>query len=144
MIMQPVLGIPNAPAGTYWDGGLIDYHLALPYARIAEQAESSLVLYPHFGPRIVPGWLDKSLPWRRTSKQQRHWFDNLLLISPSRSFLQTLPRGKLPDRQDFHHYGADHDARIRNWKKAISQAQRLRDEFAAFVGKPDLGKLRSL
>lgn len=144
MVMQPVPGIAHAPPGTYWDGGLIDYHLALPYARMAAAAGSDLVLYPHFGPQIVPGWLDKSLPWRRESKRQRHWFDNLLLISPSRSFLQTLPRGKLPDRQDFHHYGADHDARIVNWKKAIGQAQRLRDEFATFVERPDLNKLRPL
>ena len=40
------------------DGGIIDYHLHLPYHRA-----QGLVLYPHFIDRIVPGWLDKALPW---------------------------------------------------------------------------------
>ncbi|MBV8667492.1 MAG: patatin-like phospholipase family protein [Burkholderiaceae bacterium] len=145
MVMLPVPGVRHAPPGTYWDGGLIDYHLALPYARIAPQtAASNLVLYPHFGPQIVPGWLDKSLPWRRELKRQRHWFDNMLLVSPSKAFLQTLPRGKLPDREDLYHYGTDDAARIRNWKKAIGEAQRLRDEFAAFAENPDLSLVRPL
>ncbi|HXA46200.1 MAG TPA: patatin-like phospholipase family protein [Burkholderiaceae bacterium] len=145
MIMQPIRDIPGAPHGTYWDGGLIDYHLALPYSRINSDTESNLVLYPHFGPKIVPGWLDKSMRWRHaTSAQQNHWYDNVLLISPSQEFLQTLPRKKLPDRQDFHHYGLDHDARIKNWKQAINEGQRLRDEFAAFVDKPDLSMVHPL
>lgn len=145
MIMQPVTGIPSAPPGTYWDGGLIDYHLALPYSHIDGNAQSSLVLYPHFAPGIIPGWLDKAMPWRHASSaRQQNWYDNVLLVSPSREFLQTLPRKKLPDRQDFHYYGLDHDARILNWKKAISEGQRLRDELAAFIARPDLSLVRAL
>jgi hypothetical protein len=145
MIMQPIRNIPGAPPGTYWDGGLIDYHLALPYSRIGSATESGLVLYPHFGSKIIPGWLDKGMRWRHaTSAQQNHWYDNVLLISPSQEFLHALPRKKLPDRQDFHHYGLDHDARILNWKKAIGEGQRLRDEFAAFIDKPELNLLRPL
>lgn len=145
MIMQPISDIPSAPPGTYWDGGLVDYHLALPYTHIESEAESSLVLYPHFTSRIVPGWLDKAMPWRHASSaQQSNWYDNVVLVSPSPAFLQTLPRGKLPDRQDFHHYGLDHDARIMNWKKAMGEGQRLRDELAAFVDKPDLSLVRAL
>ncbi|MEC5215923.1 hypothetical protein RCH09_000857 [Actimicrobium sp. GrIS 1.19] len=134
-IMPPVTAIAHAPPGTYWDGGLIDYHLALPYARLPE----GLVLYPHFTDHIVPGWLDKPLRWRRAANgKQRDWLDNVILITPSRSFLQPLPRGKLPDRSDFMHYGLDHDRRIRNWREAIGQGQRLRDAFAAFVRQPDI------
>ena len=146
MVMQPVSGVAHAPPGTYWDGGLIDYHLALPYTRIApETADSNLVLYPHFGPQIVPGWLDKSLPWRRESQAPaslvRQYAADLALAS---AFLQTLPRGKLPDREDFYHYGTDDAARVRGWKKAIGAAQRLRDELAAFAENPDLSLIPPL
>jgi hypothetical protein len=135
LIMQPVRDLPGAPPGHYWDGGIIDYHLALPYARRA----SDLVLYPHFGEHIVPGWLDKSLPWRRAARgPQRAWLDNLLIVAPSRQFLQTLPRAKLPDRKDFTFHGLDHDARIAAWQRAIGEGARLRDDFARFAERSDL------
>jgi len=136
--MEPVRNIPLAPAGTYWDGGLIDYHLALPYSRIDGNPDGELVFYPHFTGQIVPGWLDKSLPWRRANMgRNRHWLDNVVLVRPSRTFLQTLTRGKLPDRQDFLHYGQKNDFRILNWKLAISEGERLRDALVAFVENPD-------
>jgi predicted acylesterase/phospholipase RssA len=144
MVMETVLDIPSAPSGQYWDGGLIDYHLAYPYARM-QQTPGDLVFYPHFVDKIVPGWLDKSLPWRHASSaQQGNWYDNVLMVSPSKAFLQTLPRKKLPDRQDFHYYGLDHEARIRDWKQAIAEAQRLRDELIAFVDKPDISLIKPL
>lgn len=145
LIMEPVRHIPQTPNGTYWDGGIIDYHLALPYSRIAGGKEGSLVLYPHFTDHIVPGWLDKSLPWRRASLgKNRGWLDNVIMVSPSPAFLLTLSRGKLPDRQDFFHYGSKHDFRIQNWKLAIAEGARLRDAFAAFVEKPDLSQVKPL
>ncbi len=137
-VMEPVRDIAHAPRGAYWDGGLIDYHLALPYSRVAGNPEGGLVLYPHFGEQIVPGWLDKSLPWRRANfGGNRDWLDNVVVVSPSRDFLRTLSRGKLPDRQDFLYYGARHEFRILNWKLAIAEGERLRDALAAFVDKPD-------
>ncbi|GAA4022846.1 patatin-like phospholipase family protein [Actimicrobium antarcticum] len=137
-IMPPVTAIPHAPPGTYWDGGLIDYHLALPYARLAGQPEGGLVLYPHFTNHLVPGWLDKPLCWRRAGRgTHRHWLDNVILISPSQRFLQALPRQKLPDRSDFMHHGLDHAARIADWRTAIRAGQRLRDALAAFIARPD-------
>jgi hypothetical protein len=143
--MEPVRDIPQAPRGTYWDGGLIDYHLELPYSRVAGHAEGGLVLYPHFGARIVPGWFDKSLPWRRAGTgSRRDWLDNVILLSPSRAFLQTLTRGKLPDRTDFHYYGLNNAARILNWKLAIGEGERLRDALAAFIEKPDMRQVQPL
>jgi hypothetical protein len=142
MIMPPVRGIEGAPEGTYWDGGMIDYHLALPYSRLQDE---EIVLYPHFTPYIIPGWLDKVLPWRRAHKgPNRHWLDNVVMVVPSRDFLKTLPRGKLPDRKDFTFYGTDHDARIASWGQAIGEAGRLRDELAAFISKPDAGAIRPM
>jgi hypothetical protein len=142
LLMKPVRGLAEAPPGSYWDGGIIDYNLALPYARTGE---GSIVLYPHFHEYIVPGWLDKGLPWRRAARgPNRGWLDNVLIVAPSQEFLKTLPRGKLPDRNDFKFYGLDHDERIRNWTQAIGEGQRLRDEFAQFVRRPDLSRLRPL
>jgi hypothetical protein len=144
LIMDPVRDIPHAPRGSYWDGGIIDYHLALPYSRVA-QAEGGLVLYPHFSSHIVPGWLDKPLPWRRAALgPNRDWLDNVIVLSPTRDFLQTLSRSKLPDRNDFFYYGLNHDFRIQNWRIAIAAGARLRDEFAAFVEKPDLARVQAI
>lgn len=143
--MEPVHDIAHAPAGAYWDGGLIDYHLALPYSRVADNKQGELVLYPHFGSRIVPGWLDNPFPWRcANAGKNRGWLDNVVLLSPARRFLQSLSRSKLPDRKDFLHYGMDHDFRILNWKLAIGEGGRLRDALAEFVAHPDPGRVHPL
>jgi hypothetical protein len=145
LIMEPVREIPHAPPGTYWDGGLIDYHLALPYSRVAGDKAGGLVLYPHFTEHIVPGWLDKAIPWRRAAYgRNSEWLDNVLIVAPSQAFLQTLSRSRLPDRQDFHYYGQDHAFRMQNWKLAISEGQHLRDDFAAFVERPDIGRIQPI
>lgn len=142
LIMKPVRGIADAPPGTYWDGGIIDYNLALPYSRIGD---GELVLYPHFTEHIVPGWLDKSLPWRRAARgANRGWLDNVIIAAPTPEFLRLLPLGKLPDRKDFKYYGLDHDTRIRAWKQAIGEGQRLRDALAAFAARPDPALVRPL
>jgi hypothetical protein len=67
-------------------------HLALPYARAAGKGGSEIVLYPHFSEHIVPGWLDKSMAWRRAARgPHRSWLDNVLIVAPSPEFLRTLP-----------------------------------------------------
>ena len=142
LVMKPVPGFAGALPGSYWDGGIIDYNLALPYSRLAP---GELVLYPHFSEHITPGWLDKAMPWRRTARgANRGWLDNVLIVAPSAEFLRSLPLGKLPDRKDFAHYGLDHDRREANWKKAIAQGQALRDEFAAFAAQPDMSRVKPL
>jgi hypothetical protein len=140
LVMQPVRALAGAPPGHYWDGGIIDYNLALPYSRTDE-----LVLYPHFSEHIVPGWLDKAMPWRRAARgPRRGWLDNVIIVAPTDEFLRRLPRGKLPDRKDFTHYGLNHDERIRNWQLAMGEGQRLRDAFAAFAADPDLARVRPM
>ena len=138
LIMDPVRHIPGAPTGTYWDGGLIDYHLALPYSRLLQDKPSNLVLYPHFTDHIIPGWLDKAFAWRRASKgKNTHWLDNVLLIAPSTAFIRSLPRQKVPDRNDFIFHGTNHQLRIQEWRQSIGASQRLREAFASFVINPD-------
>jgi hypothetical protein len=138
LVAEPVRDIPGAPPGDYWDGGLIDYHLLLPYAQLG-----GLVLYPHFVPWVTPGWLDKSLAWRARPRQHA-WLANMILIAPSRALLARLPHGKLPDRQDFYRYGTDHAARIAAWERAIAEMQRYADAAAAWLTRPDLALARQL
>lgn len=130
LVLEAVSGIAGAPDGVYWDGGLIDYHLHLPYRR-----DPGLVLYPHFADHIVPGWLDKSLPWRRARDAQ---LENVILVAPSPSFIASLPNGKLPDRRDFQFYGQDHAARTRDWNRAVAESERLAEAFARWSERPDL------
>jgi hypothetical protein len=143
LVMQPVRALAGAPPGHYWDGGIIDYNLALPYSRRGRDNGGELVLYPHFSEHIVPGWLDKALPWRRAARgPRRGWLDNVVIVAPTAEFLRRLPRGKLPDRKDFAHYGLNHDERIANWQRAIGEGQRLRDELAAFAAHPDMSRVK--
>ena len=136
MVLQGVRDIPDAPPGIYWDGGIIDYHLHLPY----HHAEG-LVLYPHFTDRIVPGWLDKGMPWRRA---RGAWLDNVVLVSPSRAYLAALPGGKLPDRGDFRRFQGNDAARMASWRGAIAESDRLGEAFLAFTRSPDPARIEAL
>jgi len=136
LVIEAVPDIPGAPAGVYWDGGLVDYHLHLPYSKV-----EGLVLYPHFTDRIVPGWLDKALPWRRARGQ---WLENVVLVSPSREYVGTLPFGKLPDRKDFKRFESDFDSRLAYWKRAIAESARLGEAFLAFAERPDPARVLPL
>lgn len=138
LLCKPVRNPAGAPRGDYWDGGLIDYHLLLPYAQLPK-----LVLYPHFAPQVTAGWLDKFLPWRRHARGHP-WLANVLLISPSPALLARLPNGKLPDRNDFYRYGLDHDARERDWRRAMAESQRFAEEAMAWLERPDPSLLAPL
>ncbi|MGO2136823.1 patatin-like phospholipase family protein, partial [Marinobacter sp.] len=120
LVMSGVRDIPGAPNGIYRDGGLLDYHLDLPYE------QPGVVLYPHFTDRIVPGWFDKALPWRRGDATR---LQDVLLVAPSSDYLERLPDRKLPDRKDFETYAGDDPGRERSWRRAIAESERLGDEF---------------
>jgi hypothetical protein len=136
LILEGVADIPSAPLGIYWDGGIIDYHLHLPYHH-----SKGLVLYPHFTDRIVPGWLDKALPWRRARGE---WLDNVILVAPSREYLARLPHGKLPDRKDFARFARDDAGRMKYWRAAIAESGRLAEAFYDFVRRPDPSRVLPL
>ena len=124
LVMSGVRNIPGAPEGVYRDGGLLDYHLDLPYQ------QPGVVLYPHFTDKVVPGWFDKSLPWRRGDVTR---LQDVLLVAPSKAYLDSLPDRKLPDRKDFERYVGDDAARERAWRSAIAESDRLGDEFMELV-----------
>ena len=100
-----------------------------------------LVLYPHFQPRVVPGWLDKGLRWRHRSTPA---LNNMIVLSPHPDWVAALPRAKLPDRNDFTHYGTDTAARVRAWSAATSASRQLADEWAEWLRRPDLGRVQPL
>ena len=131
MVMEGVRDLPGAGAGTYRDGGLLDYHLDLPYSG------EDIVLYPHFTDRVIPGWFDKGLPWRRgdTSRLQ-----DVLLLAPSREYLARLPFGKLPDRNDFKRFMGDDPGRRKYWRTAMDESRRLGDEFLELAANGGLGE----
>ena len=161
-VLRSVHNIPGAPPGAYWDGGITDYHLHLNYAsdliahgpreacpeglndsklRTDQQPGAGLVLYPHFQKAVVPGWLDKGLKWRHKAT---HFLDNMVLLAPDPAWVKTLPNGKLPDRNDFTHYGADLQGRVKAWSQAAAQAGQLADEFADWLRQPDMASVKPL
>jgi hypothetical protein len=131
MVMEGVRDLPGAGAGTYRDGGLLDYHLDLPYSG------EDIVLYPHFTDRVIPGWFDKSLPWRRGNIGR---LQDVLLVAPSREYLARLPYGKLPDRNDFKRFMGDDASRRTYWQTAMDESRRLGDEFLELVANGGLGE----
>lgn len=138
-VLRAVHDIPDAPLGAYWDGGITDYHLHLDYRNTCNG--EGVVLYPHFQRQVIPGWLDKQLSWRHKASPL---LDDMVLLAPRPEWVKTLPNGKLPDRSDFTRYGSDLDARVACWRRAVGEADRLRDEFAAWLDKPDLSKITPL
>lgn len=147
--LDAVHDIPGAPRGAYWDGGITDYHLHLDYASLRSDAGQAtggveglapdgkgLVLYPHFQPSMVPGWLDKALRHRHRASAR---LDNVVLLSPHPEWIASLPNGKLPDRSDLQRYGDDAVSRARAWQRAVDESERLAECFGDWVeGRGDI------
>ncbi|MBC52600.1 MAG: hypothetical protein CMQ34_02070 [Gammaproteobacteria bacterium] len=124
LVMESVRDVAGTePGSVFRDGGITDYHLDLPF-----QQAQGLVLYPHFYAGVTPGWFDRFVPWRRASAEH---FDNVVLLSPSREFVESLPYGKIPDRNDFKHLDAAQ--RLRYWQTVLQESERLADEFRTLV-----------
>jgi hypothetical protein len=161
-MLRSVHNIPGAPPGAYWDGGITDYHLHLHYAPdlIAASAGNTsasganeaqnepntasgagLVLYPHFQKSVVPGWLDKGLKWRHKATPA---LDSMILLAPTPEWVKRLPNGKLPDRNDFTHYGNDLRGRVKAWSEAAAASEQLADEFQQWLQKPDTAQINAI
>jgi len=119
LVMEGVRNIEGAPNGMYRDGGFIDYHFDFKF-----DAPEGLILYPHFYSHLSAGWFDKFTPWRRVSSSN---LDRVVMISPSKSLVASLPDGKIPDRDDFKNL--DNDSRIARWTQVVEQGKKMADEF---------------
>ena len=134
VVMSHVTDIPGAPKGTYRDGGIIDYHMDVPFTKDGD----GIVLFPHYMSRIIPGWFDKTLPWRKPTPAH---VESLLLLHPTEAFMRRLPYGRAPDRNDFHLFKGRDKERIDFWTKAIQESRRLSEEFIDTV---ESGRIREL
>lgn len=119
LVLSGVRDIDGATPGIYRDGGVIDYHHDLPHS-----SNERLTLYPHFFDRLVPGWFDKKLGWRRPNPAHT---DRTILVSPSAEFVSRLPHAKIPDRTDFLNYTPVE--RVRAWRACVAACEELADEF---------------
>jgi hypothetical protein len=131
LVMESIRNIVGASPGTYRDGGLIDYHLDLPY----RLENGQFVLQPHYTDRITPGWFDK---YRRRAPNPAN-LRNILLVCPTKALVESLPGGKIPDRNDFYAFKGRDAERLSYWKKAVEAGRRMADEFFEAL---ESGKIR--
>lgn len=120
LVISGIENIDGAPRGVYRDGGIIDYHLDLPLSE-----PDRLTLLPHFIDRLIPGWFDKKLSWRKPDPMH---VDRTILICPSAEFVSRLPHAKIPDRSDF--ITMTQDQRMRSWREAVAACRELADDLA--------------
>jgi hypothetical protein len=137
MVLDPVHNIPGAPAGPHWDGGLTDYHLHLDYREL----RPGLVLYPHFHPMLIPGWLDKAWASRHRASPK---LDNVVVLAPAEGWIAQLPDGRFPDRGDFERFAHDPRTRMQRWRQVLSHSQALADALEAFVRDPGCIRVEAL
>ncbi len=133
LVMKGIRNIPGAPKGTYRDGGVIDYHLDIPFSNDYDH----IVLFPHYMERIIPGWLDKKLSWRKPAMSH---LKNVLFIAPSSALLEKLPLRKIPDRTDFSRFRGHDDERIAYWNRTVQLSRQLAEEFIEAV---ESGRIRN-
>ena len=120
VVMEGVSSIEGAP-GMFRDGGILDYHLDIPFL----PDDDGLVLYPHFYEKITPGWFDKNLHRKPSSKNMK----NVVLVAPSKTFVENLPLGKIPDRKDFMTFKGKDKERMTYWQTIVEKNKQMGDEF---------------
>lgn len=129
MVLAGVKDIPGAPKGMYRDGGVTDYHFDLD---LSEQ--QGLILYPHFQREVIPGWFDKKLNRRSTGVL----WPQMINIVPTQEFIDRLPYGKIPDRNDFANL--DPGARQAYWQKATDAGYEMAEQFATWLENGELSQ----
>jgi len=134
LVIAGLKDIYGGPRGIYRDGGLFDYHLNHDYTG----KEGDVTLFFNHQERIVPGWLDKRLKSRRPFE---HVLESVLMVHPSESFVQRLPEGRVPDREDFVTFIDDPETRVKNWRKAVELCAPLGEQFLEIVKS---GKIREV
>lgn len=125
-LMHGVKDIKGAPAGQYYDGGVLDYHPLPSYLG----ADQGLTLYPHFYSHLIPGWFDKHFKNRYANNEQ---LDKVIMLSPSAKMLKQLAGGKIPDRKDFVTLQDDNAKRKTQWRHCMELSRALGDEFLEIV-----------
>ena len=125
LLLDPVR-LPDHPQHALYDGGILDYH---PLPR---RDSPGLVLYPHFQPRVVPGWFDKQLRWRHTPRGP---LQRTVIISPGAEWVASLPGGRIPDRHDFTRQSPRE--RVMRWTRIAAEGERLREALTELSRRGD-------
>jgi len=129
LVMEGMRDLPDTPKGTYRDGGVIDYHMNLPFAI----GDDDVVFMPHFFEHVTPGWFDKKLSWRREATTG---MDNTVLVAPSPEFVASLPGGKIPDRTDFKTFVDRNSERMAMWREVVQRCRVLGNELEDLFQAP--------
>lgn len=132
LLMSGVRDIPGAPPGVYRDGGILDYHLNIPFTN----DDRGIVLFPHYAEKLIPGWLDKQVPWRKPDFAS---MENVLMLAPSRAFVGSLPYQKIPDRKDFYRFAFRDKERMDYWRQVVDRSRELADDFLEAVETGEIG-----
>jgi hypothetical protein len=117
------------------DGGLLDYH---PVPTNLSSNQQGLVLYPHFYSRLTECWFDKFYPWRKVPACK---LENVILVSPTKEFVRTLPGGRIPDRRDFVTFQNHDKIRISQWQDAIARSHELGEAWMEIARRGDWAKI---
>jgi hypothetical protein len=67
--------------------------------------------------------------------------ENVLLVSPTKAFVERLPFGKIPTMRDFLFFLERDEERISYWSRVVDESERLGDDFLEAV---ETGKIREL
>lgn len=121
-VMNPVVDIRGGQKGYYWDGAITDYHITLPYLD-----SKGLIVVPHFGSQLIPGWFDKKLPWKREVPD--NFLSRVVLLCPSEKFVQSLPNKRISEMKDFYRFKKDVRARKAYWLCIADASERMAEEF---------------
>lgn len=132
-MMEQQYTIPLATPGAYWDGGMTDYHIALPYNI------KGLVLHPHFYSFVYPGWFDKKIPWNRHASKAT--MSKVILLSPSEAFVDSLPLQRLAEMKDAQYFGKEQDKRVHYWNTIADRSLALGEEFLDLVSSGRLAEI---
>jgi hypothetical protein len=133
-VMEPVRDMPGFAPSSWWDGGIMDYHLDLP---LLAPDEDGLTLFPHFSERLVPGWFDKGLGRRHQSVNM----ERVVLVVPCPEYVASLPYGKMSDRKDFATFSGRDAERRAYWQTVADAGRAPADDFADLV---DSGRIRQV
>ena len=131
VVMEAIKDIASSPKGIYRDGGIIDYHFDVDI-----KPASGLTLYPHFSPTPKAGWFDKNLA-RKVNSQ---YYENTVMLVPSKAFIEQLPFSKIPDRKDF--IDLDATTRLKYWQTVLKESERLAEEFSKIVSSSDTKNIK--